>query len=103
MRHPAIVWLIGVLSVLTAYVAYCTKFPSVGLLSSLTDIPFLVPSPVEVHTPSDFSRRIVAVGDLHGDFPNALKVLRMTGVVDANGDWTGHVDWFVQTGDIIDR
>lgn len=50
-----------------------------------------------------FVRRIVAVGDLHGDYPNALKVLQMSHVVDAQGNWTGDVDFFVQTGDIIDR
>lgn len=50
-----------------------------------------------------FRRRIVAVGDLHGDLHNAYKVLNMAGVVDAEGDWSGDVDFFVQTGDIIDR
>ncbi|KAI9063706.1 Metallo-dependent phosphatase [Trametes sanguinea] len=50
-----------------------------------------------------FKRTIVAVGDLHGDMPNAQKVLQMAGVVDAHGDWSGRVDFFVQTGDIIDR
>lgn len=50
-----------------------------------------------------FVRRIVAVGDLHGDFGNTRKVLEMSGVVDKGGKWTGEVDFFVQTGDIIDR
>ncbi|THV07309.1 Metallo-dependent phosphatase [Dendrothele bispora CBS 962.96] len=50
-----------------------------------------------------FTRHIVAVGDLHGDFPNALRVLQFSGVVDEKGDWTGDADFFVQTGDIIDR
>jgi hypothetical protein len=50
-----------------------------------------------------FTRRIVAVGDLHGDLPNALKVLQMAHVVDALGNWSGEIDFFVQTGDIIDR
>jgi len=49
------------------------------------------------------SSRIVAVGDLHGDIENAQKVLEMAGVVDSNGRWSGGVDVFVQTGDIIDR
>ncbi|THH28332.1 hypothetical protein EUX98_g5863 [Antrodiella citrinella] len=35
--------------------------------------------------------------------PNAQAVLEMAGVVDAEGNWTGGVDFFVQTGDIIDR
>lgn len=50
-----------------------------------------------------FSRRIVAVGDLHGDLPNARRVLDFAGVIDEFGDWSGDVDFFVQTGDIIDR
>jgi hypothetical protein len=50
-----------------------------------------------------FTRKIVAVGDLHGDLPNALKVLQMAHVVDAHGNWSGEIDFFVQTGDIIDR
>lgn len=50
-----------------------------------------------------FTRKIVAVGDLHGDMPNAQSVLQMAGVVDSEGKWTGNIDIFVQTGDIIDR
>jgi Calcineurin-like phosphoesterase len=50
-----------------------------------------------------FTRHIVAVGDLHGDLPNARKVLRFSGVVDEDFNWSGDVDFFVQTGDIIDR
>lgn len=50
-----------------------------------------------------FSRRIVAVGDIHGDLYNAGRVLQMAGVVDEDGNWSGNVDVFVQTGDIIDR
>ena len=53
--------------------------------------------------PGAFRRKIVAVGDLHGDLPNAYEVLKMTGVVTDEGHWSGEVDFFVQTGDIIDR
>lgn len=62
--------------------------------------------PTAAHSDSaegEFTRKIVAVGDLHGDMPNALEVLQMAGVVDEKGDWSGEVDFFVQTGDIIDR
>lgn len=75
--------------------------------------PLQVPAspPVAHHTldiqgdlPKDaFVRRIVAVGDLHGDFGNARKVLEMSEVIDEEGKWSGKVDFFVQTGDIIDR
>lgn len=50
-----------------------------------------------------FTRRIVAVGDIHGDIYNAGRVLQMAGVVDEDGNWSGNVDVFVQTGDIVDR
>ncbi|EJU05007.1 Metallo-dependent phosphatase [Dacryopinax primogenitus] len=52
---------------------------------------------------ASYTKRIVAVGDLHGDLKNAMKVLRMSGVIDGFGDWSGDVDVLVQTGDIIDR
>lgn len=61
-------------------------------------------SDIPGNLPEDaFVRRIVAVGDLHGDFGNTLKVLEMSGVIDKEGGWAGLVDFFVQTGDIIDR
>jgi len=50
-----------------------------------------------------YSRHIVAVGDLHGDLPNARRVLKFSDVIDEFDNWSGHVDFFVQTGDIIDR
>lgn len=49
------------------------------------------------------ARRIVAVGDLHGDLDNALAVLRLAGVVDAEGRWALGEGVFVQTGDLTDR
>ena len=70
----------------------------------------LWPSTIEVEKAEDpdserlpFIRHIVAVGDLHGDLPNARRVLDFSGVIDEFGDWSGDVDFFVQTGDIIDR
>lgn len=50
-----------------------------------------------------FTRKIIAVGDIHGDIGNAERILQMAGVVDEDNNWSGNVDVFVQTGDIIDR
>ncbi|MDT8448828.1 MAG: metallophosphoesterase [Wenzhouxiangellaceae bacterium] len=47
--------------------------------------------------------RIVAVGDLHGDFENYMAVLRAAGLVDERGRWSGGEAHLVQTGDIPDR
>jgi hypothetical protein len=47
--------------------------------------------------------RLVAIGDLHGDPTAALAVLRLAGLVDAAGAWSGGAAWLVQTGDITDR
>jgi hypothetical protein len=47
--------------------------------------------------------RIVAVGDVHGDYGQFVKVLRAAGVIDAKGDWSAGKTHLVQTGDVLDR
>jgi len=47
--------------------------------------------------------KIVAVGDLHGDYENFIKILLGTGLVDEKLKWAGGDTHFVQTGDIMDR
>ena len=49
--------------------------------------------------------RIVAVGDLHGDFDNFVTILKKpkVGLVDENLHWTGGKTHLVQIGDILDR
>ena len=47
--------------------------------------------------------RIVAIGDLHGDYDAYRSLIRDSGLADARGRWTGGDAIFVQTGDIPDR
>ena len=47
--------------------------------------------------------RIVAVGDLHGDFEGYADVLEAAGIRDRDGNWIGGAAHLVQTGDITDR
>ena len=47
--------------------------------------------------------RIVAVGDVHGDVGALRDVLKLAGLIDAQGHWTGGKAHLVQTGDIPDR
>jgi hypothetical protein len=48
-------------------------------------------------------QRIVAVGDLHGDFAAWQDIARAAGVIDAAGHWAGANTILVQLGDITDR
>src|SRR5579864_7727483 len=47
--------------------------------------------------------RIVAVGDVHGDYDQLEAVLKTAGLIDAQGNWAGGKTHLVQTGDVLDR
>ena len=48
-------------------------------------------------------QRIVAVGDLHGDFAAWQAIARDAGLIDSRGRWSGGNSILVQLGDITDR
>jgi len=47
--------------------------------------------------------RVIAVGDVHGAFPEFVSILQRTGLMDANRQWTAGSNVLVQTGDVPDR
>jgi hypothetical protein len=47
--------------------------------------------------------RVVAVGDIHGEFEGFVAILRATGLIDARHRWSGGRATLVQTGDFNDR
>jgi hypothetical protein len=47
--------------------------------------------------------RIVAVGDVHGDYDQLVAVLRSAGLIDEPGNWSGGKTHLVQNGDVLDR
>ncbi len=49
------------------------------------------------------SPRVVAVGDIHGNFDALVGVLQETGLIDAEQRWIGGDAILVQTGDFLDR
>jgi hypothetical protein len=57
----------------------------------------------EPKVPAQWPTRVVAIGDLHADLPTTLGVLRLAGLVDEQGQWSGGETVFVQTGDQTDR
>jgi hypothetical protein len=48
-------------------------------------------------------RRLIAIGDLHGDFLAMVKSLELAQVIDGNGKWNGGDAVVVQVGDVLDR
>jgi hypothetical protein len=49
------------------------------------------------------ARRLVAIGDVHGDLAAVRAALRLAGAIDAEDDWIGAGLVVVQIGDQIDR
>ena len=49
------------------------------------------------------SQKIIAIGDLHGDYDAFLALMSQAGLVDAKGHWSGKQTIFVQLGDVVDR
>ena len=47
--------------------------------------------------------RLVAIGDLHGDYAAFLALMSQAGLIDAKGRWSGKQTVFVQMGDAVDR
>lgn len=54
-------------------------------------------------SPAEWSgvRRVVAVGDIDGDYHQFVRVLRSAGLIDEQNQWTGGRAHLVQTGDIM--
>src|SRR3982750_544692 len=48
-------------------------------------------------------QRIIAVGDLHGDYQAWMTIARAAGLVDQRGRWAGGNATLVQLGDVVDR
>ena len=74
--------------------------------ASVTPKPAVPPAPAPSGQPQDVWNgvpRIVAVGDVHGDFEQFVLVLESAGLIDGNGNWVGGKTHLVQTGDIVDR
>ncbi|KAJ8440222.1 LOW QUALITY PROTEIN: hypothetical protein Cgig2_023987 [Carnegiea gigantea] len=92
------------------FLSSCTKIPESCCSSSLNPGGSLNLKPIIVSgDPPTFvtapDRRIIAVGDLHGDLYKARWALNMAGVLSSDGRdlWTGGETVMVQVGDILDR
>ncbi|MBA0817301.1 hypothetical protein Gohar_001879, partial [Gossypium harknessii] len=79
-----------------------SSFSNVSIGTALKPIVVNGNPPTFVSAPG---RRIVAVGDLHGDLDQARYALEMAGVLSSDGQdlWTGEDAVLVQLGDVLDR
>ncbi|MEM7277632.1 MAG: metallophosphoesterase [Pseudomonadota bacterium] len=73
------------------------------LIASLLLLIGCVPLAHSEKARSQSPARIVAIGDIHGDFQNFQTVLRDTGLVNKRGRWVGGDNVLVQLGDVPDR
>ena len=73
------------------------------MIALLALLLVLTPGPLGAQDAFDGVKRIVAIGDVHGDFGQFVAVLRAAGVVDGRNRWTGGSLHLVQTGDVLDR
>jgi hypothetical protein len=53
--------------------------------------------------PGKPAERLIAIGDIHGDFDDFVLLLKKLALVDRGNHWTGGTSTLVQTGDLIDR
>lgn len=49
------------------------------------------------------AERIVAIGDVHGDYDNFVTVLEQAGIINRRGNWQAGETHLVQLGDLADR
>lgn len=69
----------------------------IGLVLAMAAVGLAAPAPAAE------PQRIVAVGDLHGDYQAWLDIARAARLVDRRNRWAGRATILVQTGDIVDR
>lgn len=65
-------------------------------------VTYAEPQQLDSHT-WDGVARIVAVGDIHGDYEHYIETLEIAGLVNRRGKWAGGSTHLVQLGDIPDR
>lgn len=86
-----------------------TASASLSSVALTTGAPALKPIVVTGNPPTFVSapgRRIVAVGDLHGDLDKARRAFQLAGVLgvdDGQDLWTGEDALLIQLGDVLDR
>ncbi|CAG8593923.1 9212_t:CDS:2, partial [Dentiscutata erythropus] len=94
-------------SIFNVFLILTLVFPIIQQFAIGNHIKFLYVAKFSTVAASEVSnqspRRIIAVGDLHGDYEQTLEVLKMSRILDEKENWIGKNGILVQTGDIVDR
>ncbi|MCP4922795.1 MAG: calcineurin [bacterium] len=56
-----------------------------------------------IYTRIETDKKIIALGDLHGDYENTITLLKLSGVIDESLRWIAKDTIVIQVGDILDR
>ena len=73
------------------------------LLAALALAFVAIPGSLQAKDEWDGVERIVAIGDVHGDYDQFVRLLRSAQLIDAKDRWSGGKTHLVQTGDVPDR
>ncbi|UOR16421.1 metallophosphoesterase [Qipengyuania aquimaris] len=74
-----------------------------AILLFLAAISAFIAAPLHARENEAAASRIVAVGDLHGDYEAWEDIARQAALIDEEGRWSGADNMLVQLGDITDR
>lgn len=72
-------------------------------LPTLNPNPDSPSSPALLQTHHPAPDRLIAIGDLHGDFEKSQEAFRLAGLIDSYDKWIGGSTTVVQIGDVLDR
>jgi hypothetical protein len=88
-----------ILYLCVAWAAYCQSGPN-PKPAETGQVPPVTGPIQDTFTGVD---RIVAIGDIHGDFDRLMDLLRTAQLIDRNNVWSGGTTHLVLTGDFLDR
>ncbi|MBZ5577441.1 MAG: metallophosphoesterase [Acidobacteriia bacterium] len=72
-------------------------------IGGLLLLPLILSLPGRAQDTFPDVQRVVAVGDIHGDYTQFISLLQTARVIDRKGKWIGGKTHLVQTGDVLDR
>jgi hypothetical protein len=80
-----------------------SRFHFLFVALSLALVFVAAPGSLQAKDEWDGVERVVAIGDVHGDYDQFVRLLRSAQLIDAKDRWTGGKTHLVQTGDVPDR